>query len=124
MTWNDTHERTRIFHEVEAVAATDMTGAVPWRSEWSQYFNGPEGLVKALRSRWQHMLEAQLDARTGEDDFADTYGRIRRSQAGVLAILQCAEKATDRVLELTGPRPAAAKPRVLRFRGGPILPTR
>ena len=123
MTWNETHERTRIFHEVEAVAAADMSGALPWRAEWSAYFNGPDGLLTALRARWERMIEAQLDARTGEDEFADTYSRLRRSQMGVLEILRGAEKHACRVLELTGPRPVAAKPRVVRFRRGPVLPT-
>ena len=124
MTWNDTHERTRIFHEVEAAAAADMTGALPWRTEWSAYFNGPDGLLTALRARWERMLEAQLDARTGEDEFADTYAKLRRSQVGILAILRRAEQQATQVLKLTGPRPTVAKPRVVRFRRGPVLPTR
>jgi hypothetical protein len=123
MTWNDTHERTRIFHEVEAAAAADMSGALPWRSEWSAYFNGPDGLLAALRARWERMLEAQLDARTSEDEFADTYTRLRRSQVGVLEILRGAEKHASRILELTGPRPASPTYRKTRFHRGPILPT-
>ena len=47
-----------------------MTGALPWREEWAPYFGSPEGLLKALRSRWNRMCEAQLDVRTGEDVFA------------------------------------------------------
>lgn len=123
MTWNDTHARTRIFREVEAAAAADMSGALPWRAEWAQYFDGPTGLITALRARWARMCEAQLDSRTGEDEFHDTVYRLRRSQAGVLAILQNAEKATVR--ELVGPAPVPVrKPRIVRFRGGPVLPSR
>ena len=69
MTWNETHTRTAIIREVEAASALDMTGALPWREEWAPYFGSPEGLLKALRSRWNRMCEAQLDISTGEDVF-------------------------------------------------------
>lgn len=128
MTWNETHERTVIIREVEAAAAADMSGALPWREEWSEYFAGPTGLIKALRARWHHMCEAQLDALGGEDQFHDTYGHLRRTQAAILAILQCADAADAGthgvdLLLLTGPRPVVAKARSRRFafRGGPVL---
>ena len=88
MTWSETHERTRIIREVEAAAATDMSGAVPWREEWRPYFDGPTALVTALRARWQHMCEAQLDTQTGEDELQATYARMRRTEAAVLLILR------------------------------------
>ena len=128
MTWNETHERTRIIREVEAAAALDMTGALPWREEWGTYFDGPAGLVAALRARWNRMCEAQLDARNGEDEFQDTYNRLRRTQAGILAILRRAESgavaAAPAVLALPGARHVASprKVRRVRFHGGPTLP--
>jgi len=127
MTWNETHARTRIIREVEAAAATDMTGALPWRDEWNQYFHGPRGLVAALRSRWQHMCEAQLDVQDGEDQFDDAYIRLRRTQAAVLAILQRTDATAGdpAVLPLTGPRPAPSPRRARRrflLHGGPVLP--
>jgi hypothetical protein len=126
MTWTETHERTRIIREVVATAATDMTGAVPWREEWSAYFDGPAGLVKALRSRWESMCSAQLDDRASYDDPEVTYQRLRRSEAGVLAILDAARsQVATRVLPLTGPvpLPKAVKRRIFAFHGGPVLPT-
>ena len=38
MTWHETHERTRIIREVEAAAAIDMSGRLPWRESWAPYF--------------------------------------------------------------------------------------
>lgn len=128
MTWNETHARTRIFREVEAAAENDMTGALPWREEWAPYFGSPEGLLKALRARWIRMCEAQLDVRNGEDVFADTLNQLRRTQAGVLAILRKASEASEtgvngaKVLALTGASLVPSPRKGRRFRGGPVLP--
>ncbi|WP_246159714.1 hypothetical protein [Nocardioides antri] len=126
MTWQETHERTRIIREVEAVAAADMSGALPWRDEWAPYFGSPEGLLKALRARWNRTCEAQLDVRTGEDVLHDTYAQLRRTQAGVLAILRKASEvpsgAGAQVFALTGASLVPTPRRSRRFRGGPILP--
>lgn len=127
MTWNETHARTAIIREVEAAAAADMSGALPWREEWAQYFGSPEGLVKALRARWNRMCEAQLDIRTGEDVLQDTYQQLRRTQAGILAILKKASEtpveAGAKVLALTGaPRLAPTqKGRANRIWVGPVF---
>jgi hypothetical protein len=130
MTWTETHARTAIIREVEETSARDLTGALPWREEWAQYFGSPEGLLTALRSRWNRMCEAQLDIRTGEDVLQDTYAQLRRSQAGILAILRKAGEATEqgvesgaKVLALTGAAVAVAprKARGARFWGGPVF---
>ena len=129
MTWNETHARTRIIREVEAAAAVDMTGALPWREEWAPYFGGPEGLLKALRARWDRMCEAQLDIRTGEDVLQETYQQLRRTQAGILAILRKAGETAEagaagaKVLALTGSSlvPSPRKGRGARFWVGPVL---
>ena len=126
MTWQETHERTRIIREVEVAAALDMSGALPWREEWAAYFGSPDGLLQALRARWNRMCEAQLDIRTGEDVLHDTYNKLRRTQAGVLAILRrAAEETTEsgtQVLALTGASRLAGPGKSRRFRGGPVLP--
>lgn len=129
MTWNETHARTAIIREVEAAAAADMSGALPWREEWTPYFGGPEGLLKALRARWTRMCEAQLDVRAGEDVFADTLAQLRRTQAGILAILRKASEVGEtgvatgaKVLALTGASLAPAPRKGRRVRGGPVLP--
>lgn len=122
MTWTETHERIRIIREVEAAAAADLSGALPWREEWNAFFNGPAGLVAALRSRWNHMCEAQLDVQGREDQFDDSYGRLRRTQAAIVAILQRADVSAVEVLTLTGPRPLPSSTRSRRFHRGPVLP--
>lgn len=126
MTWQETHTRTRIVREVEAAAALDMTGALPWREEWAPFFGSPEGLLKALRSRWNRMCEAQLDVRsTGEDVFADTLAELRRTHAGTLAILRKASEteagADAKVLALSGAPAVPSSRKTRRFRGGPVF---
>ena len=127
MTWQETHARTRIIREVEAAAAVDMTGALPWREEWAPYFGSPEGLLKALRARWNRMCEAQLDVRTGEDVFADTLTHLRRTQAGILAILRKAAETGEqgaagaKLLALTGASRVPAPRKGRRYRGGPVI---
>lgn len=124
MTWNETHERTRIFREVEAFAAADLTGAVPWRDAWAAYFDGPDGLVAALRARWNRTVQAQFDPRVGDEENRATLARLRRSVPGLLTILECQPASEPmRVRPLTEPQPVAKLPRRRRFHGGPILPT-
>lgn len=88
MTWHETHERTRIFREVEAAAAADLSGRLPWRESWSPYFGDRSGLLAALRARWDRMCIAQLDELTGPEQVRETERRLRRSNAGVLRILE------------------------------------
>lgn len=129
MTWQETHARTRIIREVEAAAAVDMTGALPWREEWVPFFGSPAGLLTALRSRWNQMCEAQLDVRTtGEDEFNDTLVQLRRTQAGILAILKKASETGEQgdgagaeVVALTGASMVAAPRKSRRYRGGPVI---
>ena len=127
MTWNETHARTAIIREVEETSARDMTGALPWREEWAQYFGSPEGLLTALRSRWNRMCEAQLDIRTGEDVLADTYAQLRRTQAGILAILRTAAETPvetgTKVLAMAGSTMVQTprKVRGARFWVGPVF---
>ncbi|KRC53216.1 MULTISPECIES: hypothetical protein [unclassified Nocardioides] len=126
MTWNETHERTRIIREVEAAAAADMSGALPWREEWSQYFATPAVLVEALRARWNHMCEAQLDTRANEDEVRAAYTRLRRTHAGVLAIIAQADAGVELTARLVAPIPTAvshARRRLFQFHGGPVLPS-
>jgi hypothetical protein len=130
MTWNETHARTRIIRAVEAAAAIDMNGVLPWNDAWAAYFDGPSGLVKALRARWNHMCEAQLDVRgpNHDDEAQYTYNRLRRTQAGVLAILKAADggyvrtKAHPLGLAMSPAERETRNRRVFRFHGGPTIP--
>jgi hypothetical protein len=88
MTWHETHERTRILREVEALAAVDMSGRLAWRESWSAHFGDREGLLTALRSRWDRMCIARLDELTSPEQVRETEQRLRRSNAGVLRILE------------------------------------
>lgn len=93
MTWIESRERTRVIREVEAAAAADMSGALPWRAEWATLFGSPAELVAALRARRGWMRDGRGDggrdgARPGDAGADATRLRRRRSEAGVLAILE------------------------------------
>ena len=88
MTWHETHLRTRIIREVEAHAAVDMTGHLPWKDSWAPYFGDRDGLLAALRARFEHMCQAQLDPHVGDKVFHETTYRLRRTNAGILRILE------------------------------------
>ncbi len=88
MTWHETHQRTRIIREVEAAAAADLSGRLPWRESWSPYFADRNALLAALRARWDRMCIAQLDELTSPELVRETEQHLRRSDAGVLRILE------------------------------------
>ncbi|MBJ7358215.1 hypothetical protein [Nocardioides sp.] len=88
MTWHETHERLRILREVEATAAADMSGRLPWRESWSGSFGDRAGLLVALRERWDRMCDVQLDELTSPERVRETERRLRRTHAGVLRILE------------------------------------
>lgn len=105
MTWN-IYERLRIIRVVEAVAAVDMSGALPWRDEWGTYFGGPVGLIAALRTHCAHWSPATPDPEG--DDPGEVDVRIRRSVVGVLEILHrydAGNASEPRLLRLADPRP-------------------
>lgn len=92
MTWPQTHgsayERLRIIREVEAAAAVDMSGRLPWKESWSASFGDRHGLLTALRERWDRMCIARLEELTSPERVRDTERRLRRTNAGVLRILE------------------------------------
>jgi hypothetical protein len=87
MTWHDTAERIRILREVEASAAVDPSGQLPWRPSWAPCFGDPAGLLVALRDRWERMCVVRLEDLTTPQQVRDAQRRLRRSHAGVLRIL-------------------------------------
>lgn len=109
MTWHETHQRTRIIREVEAYAAADLSGRLPWRDAWAPYVGDREGLLRLLRARWDRACEAQLDASDGEDAFHDDHRRLRRTYAGILRILEAHPPTAAPV-----PVPVAAAPTAAR----------
>jgi len=88
MTWHETVERIRIIREVEAAAAVDLSGRLPWRDSWAPAFGDRVGLLTALRDRWDRMCVAQLDELTTPEQVRDAERRLRRTNAGVLRILE------------------------------------
>jgi len=88
MTWFETHERTRIVREVEAYAAVDQSGQLPWKDSWAPFFTDRAGLLNFLYARWDRMCVAQLDELTSPEAVRTAAARMRRSNAGVLRILE------------------------------------
>jgi hypothetical protein len=87
MTWTETHERHRIIREVEAAATADPTGTLPWRDEYAVYYGDRDGLLAALRHRWERTCQAQLDMHLSEEMLDERYRELHRINAGVLRIL-------------------------------------
>ena len=46
-------QRVRIIREIEAAAAHDTSGRLPWRAGWAAYFGDRAGLLDALAARRQ-----------------------------------------------------------------------
>lgn len=87
MTWTETHERHRIIREVEAAAMADPTGTLPWRDDYAALFGDRDGLLFALRHRWERTCQAQLDTHLPEHVLDERYRELHRRNAGVLRIL-------------------------------------
>jgi hypothetical protein len=87
MSWTETHERFRIICEVVAAAEADPTGALPWREDYAPLFGDRNGLVDALRQRWQRTCEAQLDPELSAEEMQRTHRRLLTANAGLLRIL-------------------------------------
>ena len=97
---HETHERTRIIREVEAVAVVDMTGHLPWKASWAMHFGDREGLLEALRERWDRMCVVH-DGQLGQLG-PDGHQRLRRTHAGMLRILAAHEPRTSELRRLAG----------------------
>jgi hypothetical protein len=99
MSWTETHERYRIIREVVAAAEADPTGTLPWRPEYARSFGTPEGLVAALRQRWQRCCQAQLEADMTDEQIQQRHRELMVEHAAVLRILD--------TFVVVPPRPAA-----------------
>ncbi len=88
MTWFETHERTRIIREVEAHAAVDQSGQLPWSDGWAPFFTDRAGLLGFLYARWDRMCVAQLSDLNSPEAVRTAAAQMRRSNAGVLRILE------------------------------------
>ncbi|MGW4636253.1 hypothetical protein [Nocardia sp. NPDC004415] len=90
MTWTDQHRRTEIVHTVLARAADDPEhpGLFDGLPELDRLFGGVEGLLLALRNRWDNHLHVKLEL--AEIDGAtpmDAYLQLAAEQPALRAIL-------------------------------------
>ncbi len=89
-------QRVRIIREVEAAAAHDRTGRLPWRAGWATYFGDREGLLEALAVRRQCLAAIRVEDLPADVGGAVMARQIRRANAGL-----------DRVLDRYGVRSVA-----------------
>jgi hypothetical protein len=87
MSWTETHERYRIIREVVEAAEADPTGTLPWRVEYVTLFGTPDGLVAALRQRWQRTCQAQLEAHLSDAELQARHRQLMADNAAVLRVL-------------------------------------
>ena len=87
MSWTQTHRRWQALQEVEAWANTGADD-LPWTSEYAEIFGDRDGLVTALRSRWEQARRAQLDSHLPEGVLEEQWRRLHARHAGVLRLLE------------------------------------
>ena len=81
-------QRVRIIREVEAAAAHDATGKLPWRPSWAAYFGDREGLLDALATRRQCLGFIRLEDLPQDIGTAALARRIRRTDEALERILR------------------------------------
>jgi hypothetical protein len=81
-------QRARIIREIEATAAHDSTGKLPWRPSWAAYFGDRAGLLDALATRRQCLAFIRLEDLPPGVDTSGLTRRIRRIDAGLERILR------------------------------------
>lgn len=101
MAWHETRGRIRIIREVEAAAAVDMSGRLPWRESWSEHFGDRDELLTALGARWERMCLTRLEELDPPEQVRRAQRRLRRTEAGVLRILEVHGLVGREVLALT-----------------------
>jgi hypothetical protein len=81
-------QRVRIIREIEATAAHDTTGKLPWRPSWATYFGDRAGLLDALATRRQCLAFIRVDELPADIGTTALARRIRKSDAGLERILR------------------------------------
>lgn len=92
MTYQETHQRYLALREISRTADRSPTGVLPWKDEYADLFGSRDGLIQALRHRWDLMVQAQLDPELDERVRDELAGRLQRRNRGLLAILRQAER--------------------------------
>ena len=81
-------QRVRIIREIEATAAHDSSGRLPWRPSWSLYFGDRAGLLEALATRRQCLAFIRVEDLPPSIGTAALRRQIRQSDAGLERILR------------------------------------
>ncbi|WP_183092654.1 hypothetical protein [Nocardioides stalactiti] len=76
MTWSETKRRWQLMREIEELLVTDPAAVLPWNDEYRDLFATQEGLVAALRYRWQLSRDAQLDTYAPEAAWDEQVQRL------------------------------------------------
>lgn len=87
MSWASTHQWWQALREAEAEIERRGDGVLPWRPEYGAIFGDPDGLIAALRYRWNLTTQAQADELAGADGDAHERALINANR-GVLRLLQ------------------------------------
>lgn len=88
MTWTETHRRWQALAEIEALVNASDTDELPWNDEYADIFGDRDGLVAALRYRWNLTRDAQLDLNVPEPVLQEQWHRLQQRHAGILRVLE------------------------------------
>lgn len=87
MTWTETNRRQRTMREALAMIEQRRDGRLPWHEDWDDVFGDRDGLLRALRHRWQLQREGQLDPSLNEKTLAQVRRRLQDQNVGLIAVL-------------------------------------
>jgi len=88
MSTNVKAQRVRIIREIEAAAAHDTSGKLPWRPSWATYFGDRAGLLDALATRRQCLTIIDVSTLPDPASRAMVARRLQRTNAGLERILR------------------------------------
>jgi len=88
MTWSETHRRWRAMQEIETLVNASTSDELPWNDEYAELFGDRDGLLAALRYRWELSVSAQLDTHLSEDALAVQRRRLLERNSGVLRLIR------------------------------------
>lgn len=96
MSWQDLHARTDILHAVLDRAARNPTDPTLFDDlpDLERLFGGPEGVLLALRHRWDNHLNVKLDHALAQGKSAvDVYLELSAEQPALRAVLDIYDTA-------------------------------
>lgn len=100
MGWTETHRRWQAMREIEEMLAdapttfADVT-EIPWRDEYDELFGDRDGLLAALRYRWDLARTTQLDTHAHEHVLDESRQRLERRARGVIRLLDRAAAKSE-----------------------------